>query len=149
MDLPRLPRPSLAIPSYPPAQVPPTANNPFNALHSSQPEGSVFIVIGSILGLFAVVLLAWRMCWAYTIHRSAPKESRQVPRTGSLVHLHDLAPQRRPTDLYYSPITAMGQQERRRYPREMASWPSASCPSARVPSTYLDHLLDPCSQTRF
>ncbi|RKF82554.1 putative csi2 protein [Golovinomyces cichoracearum] len=52
--------------------VPPTQNAPFMR-QSTLPEGTVFIVVGAILGFFAVSVLAWRMGVAWCLHRSVRK----------------------------------------------------------------------------
>lgn len=55
--------------TYPPAAVPPTVNAPF--MHrSSAPEGTVFIIVGAILGAFGLGILLWRAIVACLLHRS-------------------------------------------------------------------------------
>ena len=61
-----------AIPTYPPPAVPPTQNAPFMN-HSTLPEGTVFIVVGAILGAFGLALLAWRGIVACLLHRSVER----------------------------------------------------------------------------
>lgn len=57
------------IVTYPPAAVPPTVDAPF--MHrSSAPEGTVFIVVGAILGAFGLGILLWRGIVACLLHRS-------------------------------------------------------------------------------
>ncbi|KAL2760621.1 hypothetical protein ACRALDRAFT_205460 [Sodiomyces alcalophilus JCM 7366] len=57
------------IMTYPPAAVPPTVNAPF--MHrSSAPEGTVFIIVGAILGAFGLGILLWRAIIACLLHRS-------------------------------------------------------------------------------
>ncbi|ROT43087.1 hypothetical protein SODALDRAFT_30399 [Sodiomyces alkalinus F11] len=57
------------IVTYPPAAVPPTVNAPFTQ-RSSAPEGTVFIVVGAILGAFGLGILLWRGIVACLLHRS-------------------------------------------------------------------------------
>lgn len=49
--------------------MPPTADAPFMK-QSSLPEGTVFIVVGAILGFIGLALLAWRGMVAWSINRS-------------------------------------------------------------------------------
>lgn len=52
--------------------VPPTANAPF--MQSSKlPEGTVFIVVGGILGFLAMSVLLWRALVAWSLHRSVKR----------------------------------------------------------------------------
>ncbi|KAK0383371.1 hypothetical protein NLU13_9284 [Sarocladium strictum] len=60
------------IPTYPPAAVPPTVNAPFMQ-HSSAPDGTVFIAVGSILGAFGLGLLLWRVISGILLHRSVER----------------------------------------------------------------------------
>lgn len=55
-----------------PPSVPPTQNAPFMQ-QSKLPEGTVFIVVGAILGFLALSVLAWRMGVAWSLHRSVKK----------------------------------------------------------------------------
>ncbi|KAI1004066.1 hypothetical protein K3495_g4140 [Podosphaera aphanis] len=52
--------------------VPPTQNAPY-LQQSTLPEGTVFIVVGAVLGFFAVSILAWRMGNAWRLHRSVQR----------------------------------------------------------------------------
>ncbi|KAI0120048.1 hypothetical protein GGR51DRAFT_496113 [Nemania sp. FL0031] len=58
--------------SYPAPTIPPTKNAPFMQ-HSSLPQGTVFIAVGSILGAFAVAILVWRAVVACLLHRSVKR----------------------------------------------------------------------------
>ncbi|KAI1131957.1 hypothetical protein F5Y10DRAFT_232341 [Nemania abortiva] len=58
--------------SYPAPTVPPTKNAPFMQ-HSTLPQGTVFIAVGSILGAFAVAILVWRAVVACLLHRSVKR----------------------------------------------------------------------------
>lgn len=58
--------------SYPPPAVPPTINAPFMD-RSTMPDGTVFIVVGAILGAFGVALLVWRGIVACLLHRSVAR----------------------------------------------------------------------------
>ncbi|MCJ1474641.1 hypothetical protein MMC13_003301 [Lambiella insularis] len=55
--------------SYPAPSVPPTAMAPFMQ-QSSLPSGTVFIIVGAIIGFFAFLVLAWRGVVAWSLHRS-------------------------------------------------------------------------------
>ncbi|KAG6118527.1 hypothetical protein E4U13_000134 [Claviceps humidiphila] len=60
------------IPTYPPASVPPTKNAPF--MHQSTlPDGTVFIVVGAILGALGLALLIWRSFASLMLHRSVER----------------------------------------------------------------------------
>ncbi|TVY83232.1 hypothetical protein LSUE1_G001191 [Lachnellula suecica] len=54
------------------ASVPPTANAPYMQ-QSSLPEGTVFIVVGAILGFMAMSVLLWRGLVAWSLHRSVKR----------------------------------------------------------------------------
>ncbi|KAG0138405.1 hypothetical protein HOY82DRAFT_224861 [Tuber indicum] len=56
----------------PTVTVPPTANAPFMQ-KSSLPEGTVFIAVGSALGLFALSVILWRCLVAWSLHRSVKR----------------------------------------------------------------------------
>ncbi|PUU80677.1 hypothetical protein B9Z19DRAFT_714792 [Tuber borchii] len=56
----------------PSVTVPPTANAPFMQ-KSSLPEGTVFIAVGSALGLFALSVILWRCLVAWSLHRSVKR----------------------------------------------------------------------------
>ncbi|KAK8168100.1 hypothetical protein BKA80DRAFT_56085 [Phyllosticta citrichinensis] len=64
--------PTLAGASIPTITVPNLANAPFMQ-KSDYPEGTVFIAVGAILGLFAATILAWRGMLAWSLHRSVKK----------------------------------------------------------------------------
>ncbi|PBP25118.1 hypothetical protein BUE80_DR004075 [Diplocarpon rosae] len=57
------------------ATIPPTANAPFMK-QSNLPEGTVFIVVGSILGFMALSVLLWRGLVAWSLHRSVQRASQ-------------------------------------------------------------------------
>lgn len=61
-----------ATPTYPAATVPPTANAPYMQT-SNMPDGTVFIVVGAILGAFGLAILLWRAIIACLLHRSVEK----------------------------------------------------------------------------
>ncbi|KAI9046487.1 hypothetical protein LZ554_009234 [Drepanopeziza brunnea f. sp. 'monogermtubi'] len=56
--------------------VPPTTNAPYMQ-QSSLPEGTVFIVVGAILGFMAISVLLWRALVAWSLHRSVKRASQQ------------------------------------------------------------------------
>ncbi|RPA93995.1 hypothetical protein L873DRAFT_1568482, partial [Choiromyces venosus 120613-1] len=56
----------------PTVTVPPTANAPFMQ-KSTLPEGTVFIAVGSALGLFALSVILWRCLVAWSLHRSVKR----------------------------------------------------------------------------
>ncbi|CAG8957072.1 hypothetical protein HYFRA_00009273 [Hymenoscyphus fraxineus] len=59
-----------------PASVPPTQNAPY--MQSSHlPEGTVFIVVGAILGFMAMSVLLWRAMVAWSLHRSVKRAAMQ------------------------------------------------------------------------
>jgi len=62
--------------TYVPASVPPTANAPYMQV-SNLPEGTVFIVVGAVLGFFAMSILAWRGLVAWSLHRSVKRSAYQ------------------------------------------------------------------------
>ncbi|KAL3418219.1 Vacuolar membrane protein [Phlyctema vagabunda] len=59
-----------------PASVPPTNNAPYMQV-SSLPEGTVFIIVGSILGFFGMSVLLWRGLVAWSLHRSVKRANMQ------------------------------------------------------------------------
>ncbi|KAF3315560.1 hypothetical protein TWF173_003474 [Orbilia oligospora] len=61
-----------AIPKYPPPAVPNTKNAPYMQ-RSDLPEGTVFIAVGSALGLIGLIAFAWRMVVAWQLRRSIRK----------------------------------------------------------------------------
>ena len=62
----------LPAPTYGPATIPPTNNAPFMN-HSTLPDGTVFIVVGAILGAFGLTILAWRTVVGCLLHRSVER----------------------------------------------------------------------------
>jgi hypothetical protein len=60
------------IPTYAPPAIPPTRNAPFMN-HSTLPDGTVFIVVGAILGAFGLGILLWRTIVACLLHRSVER----------------------------------------------------------------------------
>lgn len=60
------------IPNYPPPAVPNTKNAPYMQ-RSDLPEGTVFIAVGSALGLIGLIAFAWRMVVAWQLRRSIRK----------------------------------------------------------------------------
>lgn len=52
--------------------VPPTSNAPYMQV-SNLPEGTVFIVVGAILGFLAMSVLLWRGLVAWSLHRSVKR----------------------------------------------------------------------------
>lgn len=61
-----------SIPTYPPPSPPPVGNAPFMN-RSTLPDGTVFIAVGAILGLFGAVILIWRGTVAYLLKRSVER----------------------------------------------------------------------------
>lgn len=62
--------------TYPAAAVPPTIDAPF--MHrSTAPEGTVFIVVGAILGAFGLGILLWRGIVACLLHRSVRRAAME------------------------------------------------------------------------
>ncbi|KAG9229446.1 hypothetical protein BJ875DRAFT_474845 [Amylocarpus encephaloides] len=59
-----------------PASVPPTHNAPYMQ-SSTLPEGTVFIVVGAILGFMAMGVLLWRGLVAWSLHRSVKRANMQ------------------------------------------------------------------------
>jgi hypothetical protein len=60
--------------NYPAPSVPPTSKAPYMQ-HSNLPEGTVFIAVGSALGFFAAVIIAWRGLVAWSINRSVRRSA--------------------------------------------------------------------------
>jgi hypothetical protein len=56
--------------------VPDTAKAPFMQ-KSNLPEGSIFIIVGAILGFMGMAILAWRGVIAWTLHRSVQRAERR------------------------------------------------------------------------
>lgn len=63
------------VPTYPPPSPPPTANAPFMR-QSTLPDGTVFICVGAILGLFGAAILIWRGIVAFLLKRSVEKAAK-------------------------------------------------------------------------
>jgi hypothetical protein len=61
-----------SVPTYPPPSPPPVQNAPFMN-RSTLPNGTVFIAVGAILGLFGAAILLWRGIVAYLLKRSVEK----------------------------------------------------------------------------
>ncbi|OIW29990.1 hypothetical protein CONLIGDRAFT_680785 [Coniochaeta ligniaria NRRL 30616] len=61
-----------SYPTYPAPSPPPVQNAPFMN-RSTLPDGTVFIAVGSILGLFGAAILLWRGIVAYLLKRSVEK----------------------------------------------------------------------------
>lgn len=62
--------------TYPPAAVPPTIDAPF--MHRSDlPEGTVFIIVGAILGALGLGILVWRGIIACLLHRSVRRAAME------------------------------------------------------------------------
>jgi hypothetical protein len=59
-----------------PPTVPPTVDAPFMRV-STLPEGTVFIVVGAILGFLAMSVLLWRGLVAWSLHRSVKRAAMQ------------------------------------------------------------------------
>ena len=64
--------------SYPAPTVPPTRLAPFMQ-HSSLPEGTVFIAVGSALAFIALTFVLWRALVAWLLHRSARRAQHGYP----------------------------------------------------------------------
>lgn len=62
--------------TYPAPSVPPTSNAPFMQ-QSSLPSGTVFIVVGAILGFATIVVLAWRAFLSWSLDRAVKKAALQ------------------------------------------------------------------------
>lgn len=60
--------------NYPAPSVPPTSQAPYMQ-RSNLPEGTVFIGVGAGLGLFALVIIAWRGLVAWSINRSVRRSA--------------------------------------------------------------------------
>lgn len=58
-----------------PASVPPIAGAPYMR-QSTLPEGTVFIIVGAILGFLALGVLLWRALVAWSLHRSVKRASK-------------------------------------------------------------------------
>ena len=58
------------------AQVPPTAKNPFMQ-KSNLPEGTVFIAVGSALGLIGLICIAWRAIVAWSLRRNLRRSAME------------------------------------------------------------------------
>lgn len=65
--------------------VPPTANAPYMQT-SNLPEGTVFIVVGAILGFMAMSVLLWRGLVAWSLHRSVKRAANMQNMTDTKEH---------------------------------------------------------------
>ncbi|KAI9814781.1 MAG: hypothetical protein M1827_003047 [Pycnora praestabilis] len=74
--------------NYPAPTVPPTANAPFMQ-KTNLPEGTVFIIVGAVLGALGLAVLAWRGLVAWSLHRSVRRAALQQ-------HISDSKSQFRP-----------------------------------------------------
>ena len=61
-----------SIPTYPAPSPPPVGDAPFMN-RSTLPDGTVFICVGAILGLFGLAILIWRGIVSYLLKRSVEK----------------------------------------------------------------------------
>jgi hypothetical protein len=62
--------------AYVQPSVPPTANAPFMR-ESTLPEGTVFIIVGAILGFLAMSVILWRGLVVWSLHRSIKRAAIQ------------------------------------------------------------------------
>lgn len=62
--------------AYVAPSVPPTANAPFMQ-QSKLPEGTVFIIVGAILGFLAMSVILWRGLVVWSLHRSIKRAAVQ------------------------------------------------------------------------
>lgn len=62
--------------AYVQPSVPPTANAPFMR-ESKLPEGTVFIIVGAILGFLAMSVILWRGLVVWSLHRSIKRAAIQ------------------------------------------------------------------------
>ena len=62
--------------AYVKPSVPPTANAPFMK-QSKLPEGTVFIIVGAILGFLAMSVILWRGLVVWSLHRSIKRAAIQ------------------------------------------------------------------------
>ncbi|KAK3327223.1 hypothetical protein B0T19DRAFT_156725 [Cercophora scortea] len=75
-DLPDLTKTivNTAIPDYPAPTIPPTQNAPFMN-HSTLPDGTIFIAVGSVLAALGLAVLIWRSIMSWMLHRSVERAS--------------------------------------------------------------------------
>jgi hypothetical protein len=78
--------PTIAGYGVPTQIVPWTAGAPFMQ-RSSLPDGTVFIVVGAILGFMGVAILTWRGLVAWSLHRSVRKAALASQRNDSMLKL--------------------------------------------------------------
>lgn len=80
-DLPTLPGGY----SYPPPTVPPKEGAPYLAT-SQLPENFVFIVVGAVLGLVALVVLIWRLVVSWSLNRSFKRDATSGASSGTAAY---------------------------------------------------------------
>jgi hypothetical protein len=83
--------PTIAGYGVPTQIVPWTAGAPFMQ-RSSLPDGTVFIVVGAILGFMGVAVLTWRGLVAWSLHRSVRKAALASHRNDSMLKLSKPGP---------------------------------------------------------
>jgi hypothetical protein len=83
--------PTIAGYGIPTQVVPWTAGAPYQQT-SKLPEGTVFIVVGAILGFMGMSILAWRGLVAWSLHRSVKRAAANALKTDSMVKLRDTKP---------------------------------------------------------
>ena len=66
----------IPIPTYPAASVPPTQNAPYMK-QSNLPDGTVFIAVGAILGVFGLGILLWRIIVSALLHKSVKRAAME------------------------------------------------------------------------
>ena len=71
--------------------VPPTANAPYMQT-SNLPEGTVFIVVGAILGFMAMSVVLWRGLVAWSLHRSVKRAASQQNMSDTKAHFRAPGP---------------------------------------------------------
>lgn len=72
--------------SYPAPSVPPTQNAPF--MHQSDlPQGTVFIIVGAILGAFGAAVLLWRAVIGCLLHRSVKRAALEQHRANDKMNI--------------------------------------------------------------
>jgi hypothetical protein len=83
--------PTIAGYGIPTQVVPWTAGAPYQQT-SRLPEGTVFIVVGAILGFMGLSILAWRGLVAWSLHRSVQRAAANALKSDSMVKLRDAKP---------------------------------------------------------
>jgi hypothetical protein len=83
--------PTIAGYGIPTQVVPWTAGAPYQQT-SRLPEGTVFIVVGAILGFMGMSILAWRGLVAWSLHRSVQRAAANALKSDSMVKLRDAKP---------------------------------------------------------